>query len=226
MFKLGCIVSLVVLIGLPVLAAQYLPWWGTCLVVLGEAVVLVVIAPKLIAAAIKRFAIGLFKTKSQVLHGAQVHIHGVQLTDKPEELSEDEDDQQEELEDQAVGDEDDADDDDYDDEEPDEPDEVHRYVLVDFTVTPMPGASKMTHWEPSELMLVPFNLANDAKEDDYASAGVARIRMVDAAGNESTDFDKITGPARLKAVFSVPAGLNGRVKLRYYFEGLGDLRLP
>jgi hypothetical protein len=209
MFRYGCLLSVIVLIGLPVLASRFLPWWGTCLVIIGEGIGLVVVAPKLVAFGIKRFAVGLFKTKSQVLKGAAVHIHNVELTEKPV-------DETGALPDQT------------DDEEPgdSEPADDVRYVLIDFTLTPMPGGSKMTHWEPDELMLVPFDLPNDAKEDDHLSASIVRMKMIDEIGNESEDFDKIVGPGRFKAVFACPNALRGRVKLRYYFEGFGDVVLP
>jgi hypothetical protein len=211
MFRYGCLLAVIVLVGLPVLASRFLPWWGICLVILAEGVGLVVIGPKLVAFGIKRFAIGLFKTKSQVLKGAAVHVHSVELTAKPV-------DENDALADQTENDEAEAGD--------VEPADDSRYVLIDFTLTPMPGQSKMTHWEPDELMLVPFDLPNDAKEDDHVSASIVRMRMVDDGGNETEDFDKIVGPGRFKAIFACPNGLRGRVKFRYYFEGFGDVMLP
>jgi hypothetical protein len=50
--------------------------------------------------------------------------------------------------------------------------------------------------------------------------------MVDEAGAEHEVEDKLTGPARLRAVFACPDALRGRVKFRYYFEAFGDLTLP
>jgi hypothetical protein len=220
MFRLGCLLMVLILVGVPVLASRFLPWWGTSLVILGEAVLLVVVAPKLIAWGIKRFAIGLFKTKSEVLKGAQVHVHSVALADEPadSEVVDGDSDESEES------DEDESDEPENEDDESDE--EISRYVQIDFTLTPMPGTSKMKHWEPDELMLVPFDLPNDMKEDDFLSASIVKMTMVDEAGNETREFDKITGPGRFRAVFGAPAQLTGRVKFRYYFEGMGDLRLP
>jgi hypothetical protein len=211
MFRYGCLLAVIVLVGLPVLASRFLPWWGICLVILAEGIGLVVIGPKLVAFGIKRFAIGLFKTKSQVLKGAAVHVHSVEMTDKPV-------DETDALPDQS---------DDEDEESADsEPADDVRYFLIDFTLTPMPGSSKMSHWEPDELMLVPFDLPSDAKEDDHLSASIVRMKMVDEAGNETEDFDKIVGPGRFKSVFACPSTLKGRVKFRYYFESLGDVMLP
>jgi hypothetical protein len=211
MFKLGCLVMLFVLIGLPVLAGRFLPWWGTCLVILGEGLLLVFVAPRLIAIAIERVAVGLFRTKSAVLKAARVRVHCVEPTSEPtdgesDEIQTDGSAEQGPLDDQ--------------------PTLPMRYVLIDFTLTPAPGASRMTHWEPRELMLVPFDLGNDIKEDDNRSASVARMTIVDEAGDSTEEFDKISGAARFKAVFACPPALTGRVKFRYYFEGLGDVQLP
>jgi hypothetical protein len=204
MFRYGCLLAVIVLVGLPVLASRFLPWWGTCLAIVGEGVLLVVVGPKLVALAIKRFAVGLFKTKSEVLKGAAVHVHSVDSSTKPVEPDESAPDT----------------------EDPGEPPDDSRYVLIDFTLTPLSGTSKMNHWEPGELMLVPFDLPNDAKEVDHLSASIVELKMIDEVGNETEDFDKIVGPGRFKATFACPRQLTGRVKFRYYFEGFGDVMLP
>ena len=226
MLRIGCLLALLVLIGIPLLAGQYLPWWGTLLVVVGEIALLVLAGPKLFTYAVKRFAIGLFMTKSKVLRGATVVVHrvepaearqpSVENADAPADVAETSDAEQDE------------------DDEPGEDDESRdgprRYVLVDFTVTPQPGQSRMQFYDPSELMLVPFDLKvspdPDSEPDDANSASVDRLTLVNPDGTEVTDFDKLTGPAHLRIVFACPPPLSGRVKFRYYFETFGDLTLP
>ncbi|HEY7090311.1 MAG TPA: hypothetical protein VH518_19600 [Tepidisphaeraceae bacterium] len=217
MVRVGCLVALVLLIGIPVTASRYLPWWGTSLVILGQAALLLFAAPKLVSYGIKRFALGLFMTKSKVLRGAQVHVHSVAPTQKPVRKPEPEPSEQGDVETSsqvpAVA------------EAPDH----NRYVLVDFTLTPRAGSSRMTHWEPDELLLVPFDLKIAMDEDptaDERAATPSHVGLVDATGSEITDFDKISGTAHLRAAFKCPPGLSGRVKFRYYFESFGDLLLP
>jgi hypothetical protein len=229
MLRLGCLLVLALLIAIPAVASRYLPWWGTLLVIVGEFAGLVLLGPTLVKYGVKRFAIGLFATKSRVLRDAMVAVHRVEATARParegtdeaDESGEDEDEDEDEGEREGEGE-----DDDEEDEGP------RNYVLVDFTLTPKPGQSRMQHYEPSELMLVPFDQkvsmdeADDPTDADAASAGVERLWLVDESGGETDDFDKITGPAHLRVVFECPLSLTGRAKFRYYFETFGDLVLP
>jgi hypothetical protein len=237
MLRIGCVVILALLIAIPVIAARYLPGWGVLLVVVAEAAALVVGIPKLIGFGVKRFAIGLFMTKSKVLRGAAVHVHDVRPTSKPasdsntvpapalsgnaaEPSGAPAADQDEEetatvspVEQSAVA----------------APASADRYVLVDFTLTPAPSASKMRFYEPSELLLVPIDAKIAITEDptsDGQSASVADIKIVDDAGNEQDGNDKYDQPLRFRATFACPPALRGRVKFRYYFESFGDLLLP
>src|SRR6185369_11909738 len=207
----------VVFIGIPAVSAKFLPVWGVLLVVVGEAAVLIVGGPRLIKYGVKRFLLGMFQTKSRVLRGAGVHVHRVEATVKPDEreppatlLPEASPDGEAEPDDQ---------------QEPDH----DNYVLVDFTLSPRPGQSRMQHYEPSELMLVPFDYKVKIDEDPTSSTDAAncyQIRLIDESGGETEDFSKITGPAHLRAVFACPPTLRGRVKFQYYFETFGDLLLP
>ena len=227
MFRIGCLFLLLLLIGIPAVSARYMPWWGTVLVVLGEAVLLLALGPKLAGFAIRRFALGLFMTKSKVLRDATVNVHRVEPTERParrahdagEGADGDADDEQEEHEPEAE----DEDDDDADNKP------VH-YVLVDFTLTPKPGLSVMQFYDPSELMLAPSDhkvtFEEDPTDDDAGLASVERLCLVDESGAETEDFDKITGPAHLRVVFECPQSLTGRAKFRYYFETFGELMLP
>jgi hypothetical protein len=221
MIRIGCLLAFVLIVGIPVVAAKFLPWWGTLLVILGEAFVLVLGGPKLVKYGFKRFALGLFQTKSRVLKDAGVHVHRVEATTKPV---------REAASAAALPDADDADDDEEaESPAPAEPDN-NRYVLVEFTLTPQPNQSKMAYYDPSELMLIPFDAKVKMDEDPTSSGGaeanVDTLHLIDDAGGETTDFDKLTGRSHLRAVFACPPTLRGRVKFQYYFETFGDLLLP
>ena len=231
MIRLGCLLALVLAIAVPAIASRYLPFWGTMLVVLAEGFLLVLIGPKLFGWAIKRFIMGMFRTKSRVLQGARVHIHEVRAVEKPQE--------REQFVEEAralpgEGEPEEADQDQDEDEEDEEDEEEadgdHHHVFVDVTITPVGGTSKMSHWDPTELLLVPYDarISMDDGEDatDALSGSVDTIHLIDESGNKIEDFDKLVGPARLQIVFACPMTLHGRAKLRYYFEGIGDLHVP
>jgi hypothetical protein len=87
----------------------------------------------------------------------------------------------------------------------------------------------MQFYEPDELLLVPFDAKTDMRTDPTADDSAGTIRkcaVIDENGNETEDFDKITGRNRIRAIFKCPATLVGRAKLRYYFENFGDVMLP
>lgn len=236
MIRLGCLLVVVILIAIPTVASHYLPWWGVPLVILVEGLLLLFTVPKLIGWGVKRFAIGLFMTKSRVLRGATVHIHEVRATTKPVRRVENAPaleggggdviadaitaaDGTTVLSPRASG----------DDAAPEEKSDGKRYVLIDFTLTPKPGSSKMQHYEPSELVLVPIGYVIELKEDPTsggAEASVDEIKRVEESGAQEDGYDKYTGPGRYRAVFAVPPTLSGRVKFRYYFESFGDVTLP
>jgi hypothetical protein len=229
MLRIGCLFLLLLLIGIPAVSSRYMPWWGTVLVVLGEAVLLLFLGPKLAGFAIRRFALGLFMTKSKVLRGATVNVHSVEPAARPaghaaganaDEADPDstaDDDDDEEREDADAGVEKDEDSPSY-------------HVLVDFTITPKRGLSVMQYYDPSELMLAPFDhkvtFDEDPSDDDAGLASVQQLRLVGESGAETDDFDKITGPAHLRVIFACPLSLTGRAKFRYYFETFGDLMVP
>lgn len=231
MVKWGCLIVLVVLIGIPALAGQYLPWWGTLLVIFGELALLFVGLPRLLKAGLRHYGVKLFQNKSRVLHGAMVQIHGVKAVDRPDprpSVADDEEDVEADADAEGA----DARDDDEPDDSADDDggaDEPVRYVQVDFTLTPVRTGSAMKLWDPTDLVLVPFDAMIDVEniDTDCPEAAMASAMMVDPdTGQEHEDFAKIEGAARLRAVFACPMTLRGRVKLRYYFEQFGDLLLP
>ncbi|HEY8746611.1 MAG TPA: hypothetical protein VIM11_01465 [Tepidisphaeraceae bacterium] len=259
MFRVGCVVMLVLLFAIPAIASRFMPWWGIPLVLVGEVVVLVKLGPALVKYGVKRFAMGLFLTKSRVLKGATVEVHEVLATTRPvkrhppaeleaadeggrvevtaadgsvitmpaeSEKSDSSDDDEEETEERDEGE--------HDVDEDDDAEEAQRmrdlrFVMVDFTITPVAGASKMQHYDPSELMLVPINSKIKMDEDptaDGSGGSVETVKLIEESGAEVDEFDKVTGKQRLRVVFGCPPGLTGRVKFRYYFEAFGELGLP
>ena len=228
MLRLGCLLLIIILIAIPAIASQYLTTWGTILVIVAEAAALLIGGPKLLSWGLKRAMLGLFMTKSRVLRNAGIHVHRVEATERSADPPRAEAAATESSE---ASSESEIEDDEQKDE--DEDDDTlapadHRFVLVDFTITPKPAQSKMSHWEPGELMLVPFDSKVDPEHDtdSKVSANADRIRLVEESGQETEDFDKIVGPAHLRAVFAIPPALSGRVKFRYYFEQFGDIVLP
>ncbi len=218
-WRVGCLIAFVVIIGAPVLASRYLPWWGTLLFIAAEGASLLWGIPRLIRFGARRFATGLFTAKSRVLRGAMVQIHRVELQEGPEPA-------------QAVGL--------IEDQSEDGPVSAvkrsdrampigQRFVLIEFTITSRKGASRMQFYEPDELMLIAFNskidISSDPTSDDTAGV-IRKCVIVDENGVETEDFDKVTGPNRLRTIFRCPPTLVGRAKFRYYFEQFGDVMLP
>ncbi len=104
-----------------------------------------------------------------------------------------------------------------------------RFVQVDFSLTPVAGASRMQLYDPSELLLVPADAKISLTEDptsDGVSGTVYDLTLVEESGAENKDVDKLSGPSHLRIIFRCPETLKGRVKFRYYFEAFGDLTLP
>jgi hypothetical protein len=236
MIRLGCAVIVVLLFAIPAIAARYLPWWGVIMVILGEIFVFANLVPKLLKYGVKRIAMRLFLSKSRVLKSAKVQVHEVRLTIAPVRRRQIEPDDANQSRTEVTA----ADGTVVTTPVPsadastaaaaDEPESPNnRYVLIDFTLTPVSGTSKMQFYDPSELLLVPYNAKITLAEDptaDGLSASAHDLTLVDESGAEIKDFDKLTGPSHLRITFQCPDSLNGRVKFRYYFEAFGDLALP
>jgi hypothetical protein len=229
MLKFGCLILLVVVIAIPTIVSQFSPWWVVMLVVFAELLLLIYGLPFLIKHGLKRFAIGLFTTKSRALRGAAVQIHEIRNTLKPVERENEDGREEIVAADGTIVTSPQSDPDDDDEDEEDDEVDDSRYVLVDFTLTPIPGSSRMQHYDPFDLMLVPFDTKTgnvDPDDDnDENSASVHMIKRVDDSGIEQEIEDKLIGPARLRITFAVPPTLTGRVKFRHYFESFGDLRI-
>lgn len=254
MLRIGCLLIFVLIVGVPAVASRYLSAGGTLAVIVCEGVFLLFFLPRLGGFAVKQFVKRLFMTKSRVLRGATADVHDVRPTHRPVTRAGRRDHSPEEepsaaaeslaLPDAAsTNDPDapavvtgdvidprshkDADNDEDGEDDVEDPEANRRYVLVDFTLTPRPGASRMQFYDPSEILLVPHDARVDFDADPTeGGADVAQLHQLDDAGAPHEVDDKLTGPARLRAVFACPPDLRGRVKFRYYFEAFGDLTLP
>lgn len=198
--------SLAAAVGVITLAAICLPWWGVLSVVAALVLLVVYGLPFLISQGVRRYATGMFLAKGRVLHGAAVHIHTIAYTEPPS----------------------------PDEGEVPAPDagDDRLFVLLDATIAPADPApdSPFSTYDPSDIQLVPFDAdvtleaIGDADEPEtFCDAVRAEVIAEDGSPEEP---GRIAGPARLRFVFSVPADMPRRVKLRYYFESFGDLALP
>jgi len=191
-------------------SAMYLPWWGTALVVLGLVVLAAKLIPVFVSRGLSDVMTKLFDTKSRVLRDAQVAVHTVELTERPPVV------QDEELDELEL------------DEDTIDP-ETTKYVLVDATITPGDPTGPMQHWEPGEFRLVGFehDTSLEALAEGLDEGGdVMHAERLDADGTADDDFDKVVGEHRLRLVFACPRSMTGRAKLQYYFEGIGDFKIP
>src|SRR4051812_19032149 len=84
MIRFGCLMIVVVLVAIPTIAMYFLPKWALPVVLVAEAFALIYVVPRLLKYGLKRFALGLFMTKSRVLRGASVHVHAVRPVAPPD----------------------------------------------------------------------------------------------------------------------------------------------
>jgi len=242
MLKLIVMLLFALVVGIA-LTFYYFGVWMGILSIAVAFVILGKLVPAMIGAGIKRFAMKMFESKSIVLRGATVVVHGVTPGEAPRYDPEDIDDEE--------GDE---------GEEGDEDESPARYVDIDVTITPKPQADCPTPfamWDPYDLTIVPsdtptISLKNledleAANEDVSGSGNVEQVRqlthdgspmpegpardVIDGDENEDAyDEDegvgKISGEMRVMLTMSVPEAASGRYKFRYYFEDFGEFTLP
>jgi hypothetical protein len=223
MLRLGCLLILVILIAIPAVASQYLPWWGTLLVVIGELALLIFAGPKIVKWGIMSVARRMFMTKSQVLRDATLVVHDCREVPKPVAAEE-----------SAEGDGESSDDAEDEDTEDDDGDlkPIARYVQVEFTLTPSATGGRMTHWDPGDFRMVPHAKKSASIDDDNKTVDTSdeawahTLHLIADDGSATDDIGKIVGPARLRIVYGCPESLRGAAKLRYYFEDIGRIELP
>ena len=206
---------------IPVIAAHYVPGWAVLLIIAGEIAGIRYLIPKLIKYGIGRIVDSMITVRSQVLRGAGVHVHRVELTSVPDGDGERRLIEHGQSIESSTG----------------EATLVgaipadERYVLVDFTLTPRHGAGdgRKSYYDPLDLLLVPFDSASSGSianaDDDAISAHVQRVVQLLKTGVE-VEVRELSGKARLRATFALPPTLSGRVKFRYHSEAFGDFLLP
>lgn len=146
-----------------------------------------------------------FKLKGQVLQGAELRVHGIEPAAAPPQDSYEDDDED-------------------DDEEPATP---RAYYRLDVTITPTAPPGKMSHWEPAELLIVPFDSTDNEVDLEGADATgyVEEVEIYDGSRFVEDDPGKYEGPQRLRLLAAVEPGLR-QAKFRYYFESFGRFDLP
>lgn len=112
-------------------------------------------------------------------------------------------------------------------------DPSQRFLEIELSIRPKPASGEgFKLWEPGELALAGPDVSSAALETENSDEdSLAELDAIEVWGDGAWQCDeglKYEGPQRLKLTFQVPAG-TGRVRLRYYFELLGeafDLNVP
>lgn len=105
------------------------------------------------------------------------------------------------------------------------PDGSDEHFWMDVTIAPRTPRGAFTLWEPGELRIVGHDAgAGDphAEESDFE---IRSLEVLEEGQFQSDSGMKYQGPQRLRLLVSVPAG-QPSLRLRYYFEVLGNVTLP
>jgi hypothetical protein len=211
------LILLLVLIAF-IAAIKFLPWWGIVLFLVAVVLSIRYLGPLLLKTAFMTP----FKMKGAVLRGASATVHSIVPTEAPPEP------EMTEHQLPSPDDEDDEGDDDADDDDEDARPTVsvpHDYYLIDVTISPAPTPGPFQFWDPSDLVLVPFDAKADMLDDDGESS-LAGYEVYQDGAFGPDEGGKYHGEQRLRMTFGVPRGGPRRRKFRYYFEAFGDVELP
>jgi hypothetical protein len=222
---------LLVLLVLIIAAVRYLPWWGILLLAagiylffkfaFGRLMLMLLIMP--------------FKAKGAVLRGATADVHSVEgvppppprsIVEQPIAALEYDGNVLSNGEDEETGEEVEADE---EDEEEDEDESIPReYYQVDVTIKPGPRSGPFILWEPSELLVVPFEakIAWNFRDLDVESMELRELEIFRDGQFGPDEEGKYFGPLRLRMLLGLPLGTPRRLKFRYYLETFGELTLP
>ncbi len=168
-------------------------------------VVLVFVLRWLGRRSLRAFGTRLFEAKSSVLRDAHFELHHVRSTARP------------------------RDPDDGEGPPEDDGEVALSFWEVECTITPTRAGGEMQHWDPWDFSLVP--IGTDLRAAAVSTeVGLPEAELWEVSGVDplvaADDIDKIAGAARLRFTFGCPRDLGSNVTLRYYFERIGDLRLP
>lgn len=244
MIRLGCLAFLVLFVSIPVIAAQFLPWWGVILVLLAEFAGLVIAIPLAIRWGIKRLIGRLFDAKSGVLRNAKVEVHSVTLVARPPRVVNRDvnetlelpgtigvDPQGDFAPPPSEGNPNVVEGEVIDPNEPAESDPPGtRYVRVDCVIAPhAKRVTPMAYWDPSDLRLIPYGRKVSMLQEspDTSEAEPVTVKLVREGGiRQELEDSKVTGEQRMEFIFRCPPQIRDRVKFQYYFETFGDLVIP
>jgi hypothetical protein len=138
-----------------------------------------------------------FKLKSSYLRGAALQVHSIEKTTAP-------------PREKTAG-----------DEAPAPSD----YYWADITIAPRPTATKMTAWDPSDLILVKPGKDPMQNEDGDSEGGIIeQLEIFDGTAFKTEEGMKYPDAQRMRLLLAVPPKTQS-VVLHYYFENLGTLSL-
>lgn len=203
------LLGLLVLFGLLVAAARYLPWWGVALVLVGVYLAVRFGFKFAVARVLQSLFMIPFRAKGAVLRDAIVELHAVEPAEAPAENP---------AEDEVTT---------ADEDQPNLPSLIvpREYFRVDVTITPRPTTTPFQFWEPGELRLVPFG-ARVGLNDLGDGSDLAEYELYEDGRFVRDENGKHHGPLRLRMLFGVKPGEARHYKFCYYFEAFGDVPLP
>jgi hypothetical protein len=212
------VVLLAIVGGVAVALHHFFGWKG--LVAFPFILVAMVWLGKIVIAKLaKKFFLGLFGVKSEVLRDATMTVHSIRAVPKPPEPPPDESEPGEE-DDDTNGDQE------ADEAEPEEPEEIRHYYVVDVTITPRQGCGDRV-WEPGELLLTTEKLTSlEDLQDETKEAGTTEeCKVWNGSAFVPDDECKYPGEQRLLVTFAIKPGTS-QAWMHYYCEHLGVLELP
>lgn len=219
LFFLMGLAVLAALIVIPVVAAAFVPWWGTLLIILAELIFLRYTLFRILGMMFAIFVSVGLRLGTMNMRRARVEVHGVTVVPKPElalvpkpntgsvDLEEHE----------AVV------------LEPDP--EGTRYVKVDCTVTLAANAvGPVRHFEAGGFKLSSegLTLPKFPPTDDAARTGdiFAAAVVKDGVSTPVPLDEQLVGSQRLELVFKCPPTLTGTVNLKYIVLKLAAIVVP
>jgi hypothetical protein len=207
------LVALVILVVLAaVVAIKLLPWWAI-LVGFIVGVLAIVLAIKLL---MHRLLVAPFLAKGRVLKGATMVVH----SNEPGEAPAWDDEHKEELRETGAPETDEE----LAEELAREKECEHAFYWIEATITPREPKGGFTHWEPSELVLMPPE-ANAADIDAEDVGGVFETYVwIDGQFREDED-GKYPGEQRVRLLVGIEPTMQ-RAKFRYYLCDLCDVEFP
>ncbi len=229
MWRIGCLLTVLTLVALPLVAAQWLPAWAVAMILVVEALLIFVGIPGISRLVIGHAANRMLDGRSSVLRDATMTLELIEPTEPVSVDSNDEDPSENE------------------DETPEKsPRDSLNWVRLVCRIEPKPqpqdgeiNGDPPATWDAADLAIVRADrdvslLGLEAMTADKMQAGDGpvtgteevwpeQVRVLDPEG---IDPAQIQGPATLEMFYGCPDSLTGQVKLRYYFESVGEFLLP